>query len=268
MATRVPAKFAVLGMFLLSLGVAIGEIDLDVDDELQRRGVDTSFESLTARISDQNEDMEIRQMSALAIGLSGDPRATDVLVALLEHSNPLMRAAAVGGLNNTQDPEIVQYLGALLTDDQPRYIKQLAVTGLVRIGSSDARIALDIAARHVNQHPYLKISIVEYFDRTPDEASELLLQSLLSDSDMVVRAVSAISLSRRFEGTYVENLVEAVSDSNLPHHVWADVVARLEEISGRNFDVGRDTEHRRVEDVDRKRRINSEIDGWFRGTGR
>lgn len=266
--TKLYSLLALVLVSIVLIGDARGDLVFDdLNGELEKRGVNTSYDGLTAALNDESRDIETRHMSALAIGESRNKRAIDDLIALIAHSDPRIRAAAISGINKTGDPRAIDHLKAVLIEDHPVFVKRVAATGLAEDGSAEAKEALDTAARYNGQHPYFTVSIIEYFDGSPNADTDALFQSLLNHPDLQVRTTAAISLSRRFEGTYVEALVEAASHPDLEHSIWSNVLERLEEISGRKFS-SQGNILRSVRDSDQKNQVNKNVDDWWRGTKR
>lgn len=224
--------------------------------ELTKRGYETSFDSLVTLLGDPQEQIEIRQLGAMAIGESSEPSALDVLVSTLNNSDSKMRMAALEGIVLLKDQRAVPTLERVLTSLETSYMKQLALSGLTRIGTPRSRDAVIVAANDVGQDRSVRISIIEVLRKKPDSRSDALLTEFMADVDSVVRARAAIAISERNPNIAEPILIESVMDPDLPHYVWSDVVSQLEETSRRNF--GRSG----LESAEEKQRVRESIKNW------
>jgi HEAT repeat protein len=95
---------------------------------------------LVARLAD--EDAQVRQAAAAALGSLKDAKAVDPLIARLTDDNPQVRWTAAEALGSLGDAKAVDPLIARLTDDSPR-IQDYVAYALGRIGQADGLQALE-----------------------------------------------------------------------------------------------------------------------------
>lgn len=120
----------------------------------------------------QDKELLVREAAALALGNIGDIRAIEPLIAALQDSEADMRAAAVAGLVNLGDAQAVEPLIAILQDND-KTVRRTVALGLGLLGDARAvaplRVLLKDSEEYVRGGAEGGLALLGHFSVDEDE---------------------------------------------------------------------------------------------------
>jgi HEAT repeat protein len=210
------------------------------EERLARAGVELSRSSLSEMLFDKSAKPEIRYLSAIALGRTGDMEVLPTLLSALEQPDADVRAGAAAGLRYLAAPESVAKLRSLALSDPAFPVRRAAVATLARIGDAAAVRALaEVARRHteaeaVRINALLAIATVGD-PAVRDPAREALLAPILHDRNRDIRAAGAIAWAATRGDEAVPNLVDVILDPATPEWLHEKAVRALEPLARKDF---------------------------------
>ena len=128
----------------------IGDVRLSAAKALGQIGHPRAVDRLMELTLD--EFSKVRIGAAQALGLIGDPRAVESLLGLIRDKELNVRSAATEALSRISNPQVtvIERLLALLTQDEPDYVRASAVEALGLIGDPRAVESLLVLNQDVN----------------------------------------------------------------------------------------------------------------------
>lgn len=162
-----------------------------------------------------NEQVEIREDAALALGRLKDRRAASALVAALADAEPSVRRCAAEALGELHDTQAVAPLLDRLQDSDSG-VRANAAGALIKLGSEQplagAGLIAALAAALADAEPAVRSQAALALGGTQDPATIDLLCQRLADEHDEVRSAAANALGRRRDARAVLPLAWALSD--------------------------------------------------------
>ena len=144
---------------------------------------------LIGSLNDQNGN--VRQAAAEALGQIGDPRAVEPLIGVLKDENEKVRRATAEALSRIRDPLAVEPLIGVLKDND-RLVREDAVRALGQIGDPRAVEPL-IAALHDHEE-YVRADAARALGKIGDPHAVEPLIGAFNDQNANVRMAAAAAL--------------------------------------------------------------------------
>jgi HEAT repeat protein len=154
----------------------------------------------------QDQDSEVRQKAAFALGQIGYGHTVNVLLTVLRDQEPLVRRSAVTALWKIGDEYAIDIL-LIALQDQDLNVRTRAIHGLGKIGSRYAMDALLRVLQH--QKPSVRSNAAKALGQVNDENSLDGLFIALQDEDPFVRW-SAIEALGQVSSEHSEQAVDAL----------------------------------------------------------
>lgn len=242
--------------------LASASIDYEAELFLEEAGIDTSYENLSRLVFEDDVDLMVRQMSAFVIADSNDPTAYSILSALASHHDSQAQVAAIKALGRLSDARVVPFLTDFLLTDNPETHKQVALSALLRNRPhAEIESELEQIATSPNQYESLKASAVDVMFHSESDTARKLFERFRTDDSLVVRTKATMALALK-NPKYQGDLVGLIQQQDLPDHLWIDVLAILERVSGQDFEL--DPGRSDVRDIAQKRQETvDEVTRWW-----
>ncbi len=142
----------------------------------------------------QSNDTNVRGNATSALGMIGNARAVEVLIAAINDLNSRVRGRAASALGMIGDARAVEHLIAAL-DDQKRYVRWRAASALVEISDQTLAEGLSKALQHKDSFTRRKAAeVIGYY--VVENVIEPLSQLAASDPQMEVRQAAGESLGK------------------------------------------------------------------------
>jgi hypothetical protein len=200
-----------------------------------RRYVDTNFDLIVQGLEGHTE--RHRLVAAWALGYSGEPRATRILLDLLGDPSPKIRANALHALSVRRDPATP--LAAVLDcfgdeDAGVRCNAARAVRELVSPGQgAEAIVPLTGLVR--DDDPLVRLAAVGALGRIGRPEGLGYLVGALGDKTPLVRSQAALSLGKSRDPAGVSHLMLALRSEMNPL-VLSSIIKALEALTGQRFE--------------------------------
>ena len=189
-----------------------------------------AVEPLIAALKD--EDSDVRKAAARALGEIKDPRAVEPLIAALEDEELRVRAAAAEALVKIGAPAVEPLIAAL--EDEELRVRAAAAEALGQIG--DARAVAPLIAALKDTDKYVRKAATEALGKIGAPAVESL-SAALKDTDKYVRKAAAYALGEIKDPRAVEPLIAALRDSDV-REAAAEALDRLGWKPGKDESAG------------------------------
>ncbi len=185
----------------------------------------SGFTQIEDHIVDLKNPYHWKRVSAAeALGKTGDPRAVEPLISVLEDENFYVRRATVKALGKIGDPRAVESLIAALKDEDS-YVRELAADALGTI--TDARAVEPLIGALKDENLYIRRSAVKALGEIGDPRATEPLITVLRDEDSDVRELACKVLVRIGQHA-IEQLITALKDNDYNvRHSAVTVLARI-----------------------------------------
>jgi HEAT repeat protein len=162
-----------------------------------------------SRLQDKNP--EARRGAVMGLGISGDRRAVEPLIAVLERDpDARVRRSAAFALGQLKDPRAVEPLIAALRDGNPEVCIN-SIFSLIEVGKGERYHALVQELGNPNPHVCRAAAVGLVLLNSPREVPALI--EALEDSRLAVRTGAAFALGFLDDARAVEPLVAMLEDS-------------------------------------------------------
>jgi HEAT repeat protein len=157
----------------------------------------------------KNEDREVRNKAAMALGYKGDKRAVEALIQALEDEVEIVRSGAALHLGNIGDKRAIESLIKAM-EDEVDDVKWNATLALGKMGEQRAVEPLIQALNDKNQ--FIREIATTAIGKTGDERVVESLIQTLNDEYEDVRMGAARALGESKDKRAVESLIQALKD--------------------------------------------------------
>ena len=149
-----------------------------------------NVEQLITTLTNDLEDVFVRQSAVSKLGELKDPRAVKPLIAALQHWHPNIRFAAIDALGEIKDPRAAEPMLATLRNDIKVGL-MATVNAIANIGTQ----AIDPIIVALNdQNPNIRLAAVLVLGKMQDPRAVRPLIPMLKDQNTRVRLTAAESL--------------------------------------------------------------------------
>ncbi|MEN3334937.1 MAG: hypothetical protein V7641_4302 [Blastocatellia bacterium] len=159
----------------------------------------------------QSGDEEERREAALMLGAMRDPATIATLRAALNDKSERVRAAALAGLGQLQEPSLAPLIATYLTKDKSPFVRKAAAYALGQTGGSAATTALIAGLR--DKDIEVRGAATVSLSGTPDATAIAPLILALTDKSAFVRAhaAAALGVNGRAAAQAVPHLVKLLT---------------------------------------------------------
>jgi HEAT repeat protein len=173
-------------------------------------GEPEAVDALVQRLVDR--DARIRRAAAVALARIGDGRATDALLSRIEEDdNADVRQQSAWALGWLEDFQEMEFLVARLDDESPK-VQQAVMWSLSRIGNTQTMPL--IVDKLKSEHDEVRQQAAWSLGRLGDVRAIPALISVLKDQSNKVRQEAAVALGHLRQPHAVEALAEVLNDAD------------------------------------------------------
>ncbi len=225
-AARAP-DFAAIQQDLLATDGFVVRAATEQVKEQGPEAVEAHASALRDRLADKSADR--RGGAAYTLGLLGDERAVDPLIAALKDEDAVVRVAAARALGRIGDERAVDPLiGALQDEDE--IVREAAAWALGSIGDEQAVEPLIAALQDEDERTFVRVAAGETLGLIGDEQAVAALIAVLQDEEPPVQRVAAYALGRIEDTSAVPDLIALLNDTSREPHVRSEVADALGKI--------------------------------------
>ncbi|HID99598.1 MAG TPA: hypothetical protein EYP59_04825, partial [Thiotrichaceae bacterium] len=161
----------------------------------------------------KDENADVRNYAAKALGYLGDSKTVDALIALLKDENIKVRNSATKALGNLGDSKAIEPLILLLKDENAQ-MRNSAIQALVNF--NDAKVVKALITLLKDENHGVRYNTVNAFEKIGNTNVEQFLISLLKDESKKVRHITETALLQLGSAEAIRPLIlRQIKDSKL-----------------------------------------------------
>jgi len=205
------------------------------EEILAEKGIELTLPSLLERVRDEDESLDVRFMSALALGNTGDQSAVPVLIELLHAEEAELRYAAVVALGRLGSVEAVPSLKEALADPSER-VRLAAIGALANLGGDEAAYALAEKVTDTDEPSEdVRANAAFYLGDMRASVAKPWLLDALDDPSLEVRTAAAVALADLADTQAIPVLIETLKDPAARDWLVVKAIEGLKELTGLDF---------------------------------
>jgi HEAT repeat protein len=185
-------------------------------NNLEAHGNAQMVKPLTQIIKDQSKDAKVRHLAIDVLVTFGDPAVNEVLLDILQDTDPKVRTSALWGLRDIGDRRAIEPLSQVLRQDNSPSVRAVAAITLGTL-AGDLAVQSLITTLAGDQSGFVRACAAESLGIIADPAAIGPLIAALKDSDEDVRQEAAVKLGVFGDEAAVKPLIASMNDDE---HVY------------------------------------------------